>query len=100
MERKTKIMGAGVAAAAAATAVGVGVAMARKNAKPAVFRVRPGDDGWTVLEDGADAAASLHTNKKDALSAGRKLAGGRAPSTLVLHYADGREQKRISYGLD
>ena len=99
MEKKTKVLGAGAMAAAAA--VGVGVAVSRRsNAPPTLFHVRPAGDGWTVSKDGDKQAASTHGTKKEALSAGRKLASSKAPSTLVLHYADGREQKRVSYERD
>lgn len=99
MEKKTKVLGA--AGAVAAAAVGVGVAVSRrKSGPPEVYRVKPTDDGWAVLKEGAERASSTHGTKKEALSAGRKLAGGRAPSSLVLHYADGREQKRIDYPVD
>ena len=96
MDRKGKI-GAGVGvAAAAAAAVGIAVAR-RRGGEPEVWHVRPGEDGWMVSRDGADGAVSTHGTKKEALSAGRKAAGKKAPATLVLHYADGREQRRIEY---
>lgn len=97
MEKSTKVMGAaGAVAAAAAAAVGVAVAR-RKNAEPEVYRVRSTPDGWVVSVDGGGEPLSTHGTKKEALSAARKTAGERAPSTLVLHYADGREQKRLTY---
>lgn len=100
MEKSTKVMGAAGAVAAAA-AVGVGVAVARRrNAEATVFRVRPTPDGWAVSLDGGGEPLSTHGTKKEALSAGRKAAGSRAPSTLVLHYSDGREQKRLTYASD
>lgn len=99
MEKSTKVMGA--AGAVAAAAVGVGVAVARrKSAEPAVYRVRSVPDGWVVSLDGGNEPLSTHGTKKEALSAGRKVAGKRAPSTLVLHYEDGREQKRLTYSSD
>ena len=99
MEKSTKVMGA--AGAVAAAAVGVGVAVARRrNAEPAVYRVRSVPDGWVVSMDGGGEPLSTHGTKKEALSAGRKLAAKRAPSTLVLHYEDGREQKRLTYAND
>ena len=99
MDRKTKALGA--AGAVAAAAVGVGVAVARrKGAEPSVYHVRPTEDGWALTADHREQPASTHGTKKDALSAGRRLAGANAPSTLVLHYADGREQKRIGYDAD
>lgn len=97
MEKSTKVIGAaGAVGAVAAAAVGVAVAR-RKNAEPAVYRVRSTPDGWVVSADGGGEPISTHATKKEALSAGRKAAGARAPSTLVLHYADGREQKRLTY---
>lgn len=98
MEKKTKVLGA--AGAVAAAAVGVGVAVSRRKGAPETYRIKPTDAGWEVVKEGADRASSTHGTKKEALSAGRKLAGGRAPSSLVLHYADGREQKRIDYPVD
>lgn len=99
MEKSTKVMGA--AGAVAAAAVGVGVAVARrKNAEPAVFHVRSTPDGWAISHDGGGGPLSTHGTKKEALSAGRKAAAKRAPSTLVLHYEDGREQKRLTYERD
>lgn len=100
MGKKAKVMGAAGAVAAAA-AVGVGVAVSRRrNGTSSLYRVRPVSDGWSVSKEGEGKAASTHGTKKEALSAGRKLAGAHAPSTLVLYYADGREQKRISYQVD
>ena len=97
MGKSTKVMGAAGAVAAAA-AVGVGVAVARrKKSDPAVYRVRPAPDGWVISLDGAGEPLSTHGTKKEALTAGRKAAAARAPSTLVLHYEDGREQKRLTY---
>lgn len=99
MEKSTKVMGA--AGAVAAAAVGVGVAVARmRNTEPAVYRVRSMPDGWVVSLDGGGEPLSTHGTKKEALSAGRKAAADAAPSTLVLHYQDGREQKRLTYGSD
>lgn len=99
MEKSTKVLGA--AGAVAAAAVGVGVAVKRrKGGPPEVYHVRPASDGWAVAKEGGDRPSSTHGTKKEALSAARKLAGNHAPSTLVLHYADGREQKKISYSVD
>ena len=99
MEKSTKVMGAAGAVAAAADGVGVAVAK-RKNAEPAVFRVKSTGDGWAISVDGGDKPLSTHGTKKEALSAARKAAAKRAPSTLVLHYEDGREQKRLTYDRD
>lgn len=96
MEHKKTIIGAGVAVAAAAGAVGVAVAR-RKAAEPQSWSVRPADDGWLVVRDGHSEDGSRHATKKDAISAGRRMAASHAPSTLVLHYADGRVQKRLTY---
>lgn len=96
--KKSTLIGA-AGAVAAATAVGVAVAR-RKNREPEIWHVRPAADGWTVSVDGAEAPTSTHGTKKEAVSAGRKAARERAPSTVVLHYADGREQKRLSYERD
>ena len=97
MEHKKTIISAGaVAVAAAAGAVGVAVAR-RKAAEPQSWSVRPADDGWLVARDGHSENGSRHATKKDAISAGRRIAASRAPSTLVLHYADGRVQKRLTY---
>lgn len=93
---KRTILGAAGAVAAAATAVGVAVSK-RKGSEPETWHVRPADDGWTVAREGDDAPESTHGTKKEAITAGRKVAGSRAPSTLVLHYADGRVQDRVSY---
>lgn len=91
---KRKIFGA---AGAVAAATAVGVAVARRKGEPATYHVRQQEEGWVVSRDGTDTPESTHGTKKDAISAARTLAGTRAPSTLILHYADGRVQKRISY---
>ncbi|HUG41275.1 MAG TPA: DUF2188 domain-containing protein [Longimicrobiales bacterium] len=94
--RKTKIVGAATVATVAGLA---GLAVARRRgsepSEPSVWHVRPGQDGWLVGRDGGPE--SRHGTKKDAISAGRKLASERAPSVLVLHYADGGEQRRLTY---
>lgn len=99
MEKKTKVVGGGVVAAAAAAAVGIAVAR-RKNGEPQVWHVRPDGEGWAVMRDGNERATSTHATKKEAVSAGRRSAGAAAPSTLVLHYADGKEQRRIEYAAE
>lgn len=93
---KRAILGAAGAVAAAATAVGMAVSK-RKGGEPEAWHVRPAEDGWAVSREGADAPESTHGTKKEAISAGRKVAGSRSPSTLVLHYADGRVQERVTY---
>ena len=92
-----KILGAAGAVAAATAATAVGVAVARRKGEPVTYHVRQGDEGWVVTRDGASSPDSVHGRKKDAISAARKLAGNKPPSTLILHYADGRVQKRLSY---
>lgn len=92
--KKGTLIGAG--AVAAATAVGVAMAR-RKGREPEVWHVRPAGERWVVIQEGADEPKSTHGTKKEAVSAGRAVARDRAPGTLVLHYADGRIQKRLSY---
>lgn len=93
--RKSTIIGA-AGAVAAATAVGVAVAR-RRGREPEQWHVRPSEEGWRVSRDGADAPASVHGTKKEAVSEARRIARERAPATLVLHYADGSAQRELSY---
>lgn len=98
MANRKKILGAAGAVAAAAAAGAVGVAVVRrKGAGPEMWSVRPDGEGWLVARDGDGDGGSRHDTKKAAVSAGRRMASSRAPSTLVLHYADGRVQKRLTY---
>ncbi|MFP4622831.1 MAG: DUF2188 domain-containing protein [Gemmatimonadota bacterium] len=95
MDRK-KVIGAAAGAAAAATAVGIAAA-AMKGRKPTVYHVRPREDGWVVVNEKAHEPASSHPNKRQAVKAGREMAGNTAPSRLVIHRADDTVQKEHSY---
>jgi len=63
----------------------------------AVYHIVPHDDGWAVREEGADRATSVHTTKKEALSAGRDEAKSHVPSQLIVHKQDRSVQESYSY---
>jgi uncharacterized protein YdaT len=96
MVKKKKVLGAAAGAAAAATAVGIAAARL-KGREPKVYHVRPRDDRWVVEAEGAKQASSTHDTKRQAVKAGRELAGGKAPSRLVIHRSDDTVQKEHSY---
>jgi hypothetical protein len=96
--QKQKIIGAAAGVAAAATAIGV--AAAKRRGKTTTYHVKPADDGWTLEAEGAKKPESTHTTKRGAVRAGRKLAGDKAPSHLVIHRVDGSVQRQHGYGLD
>lgn len=95
MDRK-KVIGAAAGAAAAATAVGI-AATRLAGRKPTVYHVRPDKEEWVVIKDGARRASSRHENKRKAVKEGRRLAGEKPPSRLVIHRTDDTVQKEHAY---
>jgi hypothetical protein len=91
---KKILTAAGVAAATTGLVV---AAKRRKESRGGVFHVLPSDGGWAVEVEGGDGAMSRHPNKKEAVSTGRELARGRAPSRLVIHGVDGEVQRAHEY---
>lgn len=65
-----------------------------------VWRVSARDDGWQVMRDGAARATKTFASKREAVKAARRLAGGNAPSRVVIHRADGTVQDHSDYGDD
>lgn len=49
------------------------------------------DGGWKVQAEGAGRATSVHRTKAEAVSAGKELARGKAPSQLLIYKEDGVE---------
>jgi hypothetical protein len=93
----------GGAVAAAATAAGVAYFRATKGDAPGgrkVYHVSPNEEGWQVKGQGAERAVSVHSTKKEALTAARELAHDQVPSQVVVHKSDGTIQRSWSYGPD
>jgi hypothetical protein len=65
--------------------------------KPLVYHVRPDEDAWIVLKEGASQASSRHGTKRKAVKEGRRLAGENPPSRLIIHRTDDSVQKEHSY---
>lgn len=61
------------------------------------FRVTPREDGWAVMKEGSERAASVHETKKEAVESGRERAKGQAPSQLVVYKQDGGVQETLTY---
>lgn len=93
---KKKVLGAAAGAAAAATAVGIAAAK-MKNRKPTIFHVRPDQDEWIIVTDGAREPSSRHGTKRVAVRAARDIASQKAPSRLIIHRRDGSVQKEHAY---
>lgn len=100
---KVATVAAGAAAAGVVTAGTrawirrAGKHIAPNGASGVVVRTEPEEGGWRVSVAGdTDASASFDT-KKEAVSAGRRLARDRAPSELIIHGVDGAEQRRHRY---
>jgi uncharacterized protein (TIGR02271 family) len=55
------------------------------------------DDGWAVLREGDDRAASVHATQAEAASAGREIAR-KDGTAFLLHARDGRVRDRSHYG--
>lgn len=85
--------------AAAVAAVGAAV-KAVVGSKRTVYEVKAHDKGWQVIEDDASRASSVHPTKKEAVSAGRKLAGNKAPSELHIYKQDGGLESSHSYEVE
>jgi hypothetical protein len=99
MEKKTKaILGAAAGVAGAAAVAGI-IAARRSSGGVTTYRVGPGEEGWAVGTDGAQPSATFPT-KREAVTAGRKLATENAPSHLIIQRADGTIQTRHAYGID
>ncbi|NBC16807.1 MAG: DUF2188 domain-containing protein [Bacteroidetes bacterium] len=64
----------------------------------AVYEVVPHPDGWAVQKQGADRATSVHGTKKEAMEAGRTVAGDHEPSQLIVQRQDGSVQDSFTYG--
>lgn len=95
-KNRKRAIGAAAGAAAAATAVGFATAKMMGN-KSHTYHVRPDGDQWLVQAEGAKQPAARHDIKRDAVSAGRTLAGKNTPSQLVIHRSDGSVQKEHRY---
>jgi hypothetical protein len=67
-----------------------------------VYHVVYDSDGkqWRVLRENASRASSVHTTKKEAIAAGRKLAKSHVPGQLVIHKRDGSIETEYTYGND
>lgn len=63
-----------------------------------VYEVVPHPDGWAVQKQGADRATSVHGTKKEAMEAGRTVAGDHEPSQLIVQRQDGSVQDSFTYG--
>lgn len=63
-----------------------------------VYEVVPHPDGWAVQKAGADRATSVHGTKKEAMEAGRTIAGEHMPSQLIVQRQDGSVQDSFTYG--
>lgn len=61
------------------------------------YLVVPREEGWAVIKEGNKQASSTHETKKDALAAGREIAGNHAPSTLIIHKQDNSVQETLTY---
>lgn len=86
---------AGVTAAAAVAGV---VAKKKMSARAGTtIDVAPNANGWQVKVSGNQRPSGTFELKKEAIEAGRELARERAPSELVIHKADGSEQRRHEY---
>ena len=62
------------------------------------YEVVPHPDGWAVQKVGADRATSVHGTKKEAVEAGRTVAGDHEPSQLIVQRQDGTVQDSFTYG--
>lgn len=65
-----------------------------------ILHVVPHEEGWAVMQEGAEPALSIHETKKEAVSAGRQEAKAHAPSELVVHKQDRSVQETFSYDAD
>ncbi len=63
------------------------------------YHVVPREDGWAVVGDNKEKAASLHDTQKDAIERGKELARNNQ-SELVIHGKDGKVRDKDSYGND
>ena len=72
----------------------------RKKGELKTYVVTPhADGGWKVQAEGASRASSVHRTKAEAVTAGKTLARGQAPSQLLIYKQDGFEvQEEQTYG--
>lgn len=95
---KGQLIAGAAGLAAAATAAGAVLYKTKGGSgNRTVYHVKPDGEGWVVKGDGAERAVSTHDTKKEALTAARELAHGKAPSQLVVHKSDGSVQEKFSY---
>lgn len=89
--------------ALAAGAMGVAAAglfavrRARSNGAVSAFHVLPDGEGWCLREEDANTTLDVFPRKRDAVRAGRELAGEQRPSCLVIHRSDGRVSRTHTY---
>jgi hypothetical protein len=102
--QKAAAAGIGVAVAAAA---GLAVHHARKadihllNGKAdKIYHLKPDADAWELTLEGDSRSYGSFATKDEGLEVARAMANENQPSELVIHLADGSEQKRHSYGTD
>ena len=95
---KGQLIAGAAGLAAAATAAGAVLYKTKSGSgNRTVYHVKPDGEGWVVKGDGAERAVSTHDTKKEALTAARELAHGKAPSQLVVHKSDGSVQEKFTY---
>lgn len=82
---------------AAAAAVGAVVYKAFTNGKATEYEVKPHEDGWQLIKNGSHRASGVYHTKKEAVAAGRDLAGRKAPSELKIYNSDGELGDSHSY---
>jgi hypothetical protein len=64
------------------------------------LHVVPRIGGWAVRSEGRTRPTSIHSSRREAIDAARKLAKRTAVSQLVIHGRDGRIKERDTYSID
>lgn len=90
--------GIGIAAATAAGITAIRAARKRAHAEEViVYHLEPDDEAWKLTVEGVSGTKATFDTKEEGLAAARALANKKAPSELVIHLADGAEQRRHRY---
>ncbi len=106
-----KAAAAGLGAVVAAAA-GIAVRQARKGSAAGseaagsavaierTYHLKPDADAWELTLEGDSGSLGSYATKEEGLEVARAMANENQPSELVIHLADGSEQKRHRYGVD
>ncbi|NNF29325.1 MAG: DUF2188 domain-containing protein [Gemmatimonadetes bacterium] len=92
-----KAAAAGAIGLAAAAAGALAVSRANGKSEMTAYHVLPDEDGWNLRNESSGETIESYGRKRDAVKEGRRVAGSRRPSCLVVHKSDGTVGRTHTY---